>query len=862
MDSILTSIASKFAPEDESEKGQTELVQNTLSPNDMNHEKLSSFLRCYAPCQLVIDRRAHSKKLNFAPQRVLSTLTFLRSAHMLVNKASSGESPASEKYLKLSQLLDVHPKAALPHPQWRPVHDAILVTAITKHGWIDRDSHCRAIIEDSEIKWGAPFEKPAKDHSISEEGEANASSDINANSPSSDSLKRVAERAADFLNKEQESMKDAKGFNLNLVLKSYSIVSSENNDAENSAAKWEVDYEEFENNLHPKDGKESSSTEDDFVEADLPTRKDLLRRAKTLLSRPLVENGDANAKSSSITFGVLDQSNVCNVFLAELLREAIKVGQKQQKLINKLLASALTEAQSRSEECSDTVESAELKKISKHIGLATQHSKPFVRAAKNVLRAILGVEMHQPSKPGESLFVTERKPLTIAAALPKKKAERSTSTKKSPNKSKEKRKPRGVESTTGDAAVNKALSIGKCIERNLPIPNDSYLKLTSIETLMLSVLCSQGMPICEDNWRSVLDEEFDDDESYALTWFQTGSVLEAAAETWYGMTAGRVARARENAEIVSDQLAAELISRQMVYNEAGSLRQNPSSLAKKAIMLVQALRLHTGNRLKGANRRETTIGMRTLQWSSNHMVKWSQGLGIFFDGKVLSNTVIAARPDIIPAAFVDEKGCAAIYSQIVQQSRLRSLYLKYEEDALFKMLPKAVKMCDANEGEWEDRPSWWDNAHDGSTTDDESLIAGILQYGYGGFDEMVRQDERFADISLVSSEDTHFDRLSAQKRLDCLTRELGAIDDKTESIRLVNERKQNPSVARLENGTRPLSSANAVQVGIDAFFMPKKVTIEEISDDSSIEVVEVSPVAKRKEPTSSLKPGKKTKPSP
>jgi hypothetical protein len=309
------------------------------------------------------------------------------------------------------------------------------------------------------------------------------------------------------------------------------------------------------------------------------------------------------------------------------------------------------------------------------------------------------------------------------------------------------------------------------------------------------------------------------------------------------MTASRLAQAKNNDDDIPQSLEAELEGRQLVYSEAANLRQDPVSLAKKAIMLIQALRMNSGNRLKGTNKRDTNIGLRTLQWSSNHLVKWSQYLGIFIDGKVLHNTVIGARPDIIPTAYVDEKGCAAIYSQIVQQTRLRALYLKYNEDEFFnKMLPRALRYCDANEKEWEDKPSWWGDDQNSPTGDDESLICGILQYGYGGFDEMTRQDERFSEYSNTASGDEHFDRWSAQKRLDCVTRELGAIDDTSESMRLLNERKHNSAMGRKDSSDTNYSS-NSVQVGIDAFFAPKKETaapVENSDDDSSIEVVEVS----------------------
>jgi len=37
-------------------------------------------------------------------------------------------------------------------------HDAVLLRAVVKHGWIDSHAACLAIGNDKTIRWGAPFE--------------------------------------------------------------------------------------------------------------------------------------------------------------------------------------------------------------------------------------------------------------------------------------------------------------------------------------------------------------------------------------------------------------------------------------------------------------------------------------------------------------------------------------------------------------------------------------------------------------------------------------------------------------------------------------------------------------------------------
>ena len=188
------------------------------------------------------------------------------------------------------------------------------------------------------------------------------------------------------------------------------------------------------------------------------------------------------------------------------------------------------------------------------------------------------------------------------------------------------------------------------------------------------------------------------------------------------------------------------------------------------------------------------------KWNLGLVIEPSIGVQItwhqLFNGKVLSNTVIAARPEISPAVYLDDKGSAHIYCQILHQTRSRALCLKYDEGELVKALPKAIKSS-ASKDEWLDQPSWWGKgdgdleSSNASTTDDENLISGILQYGFGGFDKMVRQEEIFLKCtSTPKSRSSPFNRLSAQHRLDCLTRELGAIDDTQETMRIINDRKK------------------------------------------------------------------------
>jgi hypothetical protein len=851
-----------------------------LSMDNLDSNAVKETLQKYAPLQLVIDR-SQLRRVNLTPTRLLNSLTYLRLSHRLVQSVRSSEESLTpyEKYLRLSSKLNINLKSALPHPQWTAFHDAVLITAITQHGWLDRNSHCKAILADKDIQWGYPFDdayNADKRKPISEQTKSVDTSTIEA----------VATRAALFLNAvNEDELKDTKGFNVSLVTEAYSIERINNDDGLTS---WAVNKKKLNASRESKDCAKSGSSSankeeiiDENAIIDLPTRKDLLRRARTLLTNTsnFAEIGSELSKVHDFT--VLDQSNTCNIFLAELIREAIRVSQKKQAWISTVLNAAVSEATRRSEETAsmmegedETKEHKDMKNILKHINLVVRNSRPLVRGSKNVLRAILGLELHQLNKSGESLFVQERKSVNISTssyAHPSKTVDKSSCVDKSggleiKKKTQKRKKQQTFECTVGDSAVNTALGLAK----NFPQKHGSeerFLKLSSIETLLLSVMCSQGIPICDESWHSSLECHFEDG-SFALSWSQTGNVLEAAAEAWHDMTANKINTMKENG-LDASHLLPELSARHIVFLDALQLQANPTALAKKAVMLLEAVRMNSAivrHSTKANSKCESPIGPRAIQWSVVHLKKWAQMLGVLRpDGSILPLTACFARPDLRPAAYVDEDGCEAIYSQIMQQTRLRDIFLKYEKDDLFVMTEKAIKKCKKNGNYWDEEPEWWGSDDKHPASDDMNLLSGILQYGYGGFEEMVNQNRRFSAFAAAAKteESLPLDRFSAQRRLDMLTRELGIIDDANDSLQLLREAKTSMS-----------NTAATRQIGIASFFAPKKIKVEEktknecderkpIEDDPEdndiIEIIEINPAKRKAEALLSSPLEKKTK---
>ncbi len=841
-DTVSSVIASVSQEVKHIEVGTEQANETTINKSNPNLKSLEVFLLQYGPIQLLVDRK-RDRTISLS-RKNLEILTYLRNAHLLVKRVNTipnaPSMPPVEKYQRLSKLLSVNPRASLPHPSWKTIQDAILVSAIAKHGWIDKESNVRAIISDDNIRWGKPFDEG--NISLPSTTDTDKSSSSCSNVFQKDELKQVALRAVDFLN-EQKDCKDLKGFNLNLVLKSYGIASRTAVDEDGQAeTDWYLDPNSTSTNT---EGNTPNSVSEDESYKELPTRKDLLKRAKIVLSKcnesDISSSNGTTGDTETHPFYVLDQSNISNVFLAELLRAAFKQNQKNLKTARALLSLAMHETQNRMRSISTASERADFSRLRGHIALVDQavRMKQINRPVKNVLRAILGMPLIPPVNPGDEMFINDSYSLSSING------ENSNVRGKNGNK-------KINESALGDTAINNAISVAKQRAKNTSkdVEGVALLGITTIETLILSVMCSQGIPIYSDDWEQALhnDEEIDE-FSYLISWYHMGHVLEVAAEKWVEISQANLDNAQEGSNTAS--LETELEIRQSAHKEAMRLHQKPIYLAKKTVMLIEAIRLQMGpeSKYKSKNgiRPDKGLGQRVLLWNKNHLTKWAKALDVYdhSDGQTMNATVLSIRPDATPVGYLDKKNSKAIYTQISQQTRLRSLFSRYKEDELYPMVLKAVKNVQKSGDIWDDQPYWWGEV--GSETeskDDFDLLSGVLRFGYGGFDQMLEENKRFSSCMESGESIGRLYRSSGQQRINCVTRELSGIDDSAETIRIMQERKN-----RLSQSNEPSSrvnTGNSIQVGIDAFFSAKLKNNNSVpttdgnnSDDSDIAIVAV-----------------------
>ena len=758
--------------------------------------------------QLLIDRRR--QKVISLRKKNLEIFTFLRNAQNLLDHIESMPNSSSftdnEKCIKMSKLLNVRYNSAVPHPLWKSIHDAVLVFAIAKHGWLESRNNCYDIEHDSDIKWGKPFDEGAFSQQSNEDAGLNVLQEVVA--ISRDQLIDVAERVTIFLNSNLD-IKEFKGFNLNLVAKSYGLTSSvEKDDNGQVETTWRVDKESIDEIVQDKGDSNSSKK---FVFEELPPKKDLVKRAKTILSNASeIKATKDKPNDNDHKFLVLDQGNVLNVFLAELLREVLKQNQKGMALQRKALEYAAKESRHLIEVIPEGKDRDDFEKLCGHIEWINRNRSKMSRPVKNVLRAMLDVALIPPVNPDDKMF-----PIDINQNC----IQRSKSSKKT------------SESAIGDLAINKAISFAKKKIKSNKDGLKDLLGITTIETLILSVMCSQGIPIWTETWEYALtnDDELEYIDELLISWFHMGNVLEVAAEKWVQISQLRLEKAERDGSDVTN-LQEELEARLNAHEEAMRLHQKPIYLAKKTIMLIEAIRLHMGNepksKSKGGVKSENGLGSRIILWNKNHLIKWAKSLGIVScdDGKTMSATVISIRPESKANGYLDKRNCKAIFTQISQQTRLRSFFSKYDRADIFDMVGKAVKNIKRSGDLWQGEPTWWKSS-EGSSYDYE-LLTGVLRFGYGGFEQMIQEIKCFEGNFETGASNDRLYRSSVQQRVNSMTRELSGMDDSNETIRLMNERKGDN---RNNNG----NGNSTIQVGIDAFFKSSDTISKNTSCESN-----------------------------
>jgi hypothetical protein len=560
----------------------------TLDLQAIDVETLNEILRRYSPLQLLSDRKSTSR-LSIG-RRALTACFFSSAASSIVKRAESADAPQKSGDF-LEDIISVESRAALPHPLWTLKHDAVLIRAIAKHGWVDREKSCREITEDPEIKWGFPFELTeeivAKPLDGSELGH----------------LQSTAFRAATFLENHSELVEALKGCNRPLIIESYGL-KHHTPDAENAdELQWKVA-----DDLLLQASRNNHGDSNVREPLDLPVKKDMAKRAKIVIRKTLtsiksgmqagtakstVANPNVNQPTKDYGYAVIDQGDRCCILLAEMVRGIVKGSStKMAKQMRFMFAIAHEEA-SALEKMFSSEESAkpkaeEMKKIAGYIATAKKSMKSAAIPSKNILRVMLGLEplsLRSGNSTSASLFPTADT-FENAASKPQSKKE---SHRREDGALGEKAIARSMKKAFDKSALEKSDG-SPCLFFKYTDP-DLGLQLTMIEIMILFTCCSEGIPLSSSH----MSISSDSMES-KLPWESIASILEITVKDALLTSTEKIVKCRaaltkleangdHDAKVHAARRVAMAETEEAMKEEAAQLAvdyaANPIKLAKK-----------------------------------------------------------------------------------------------------------------------------------------------------------------------------------------------------------------------------------------------------------------------------------------
>lgn len=742
IDAVLKSVEDKKARTQEAQAEKRQKILS-LSASTATLELLRSVVEKYGPDQLVADRHKSHKKVRLV-RKMLSSCSLMDAAFGMIRKAESLVETGTTVD-KISKSLQIDRRSSLPHPKWTLHHDSVLLHAIVKHGWLDSESSCRSFADDKSITWGPPFDRSFT---------AFHSSDEEKNPPNPPAMiEAVAERACTFLNNNKELLHSNKTFNPAGLIRTFWLEKHRPADRGDTLADADSTRPEEDYKINREALLQEETDNNELVE--LPTRKELQKRAKTLLSRAVIAPS-ASAKQVETTtndhpYTVLDQSNPCNAFLAQLIRGMVKapVGSDIYKALYK---NTVEEAESRKADISALEASTgpatekwgqqrkDLQNIIEHVDIAKRTMSRSARLGKNVLRAIIGEDPQQPKNPNESLFPIVKARLKVVPKKNKQVTAAKSTKPSSPKKSDS--KLTAAESAVAAARQKNGTHMGQ--------KGVGTADLTEVETAILQTASYFGVPGLTKDWKNKLELADTNGVNSSMTWVEFGRNLVIVSKARLDEASQKFQRANKDYEGLESKpnlpadkrdvvertcYLAELNyeAAEIATGQAADYSSEPETLAKKTIMTL-------GKVFKRATKKkaEEDSGARVFKWMVSLVDAWATELELVDEkGQTLTLTAVdflkdlseAERSTVQTVTAFDANGCAQVVGQIAVISRLRMFFEAYQadSDSLQAHLEQAVLNIRES---WVHRPDWWT-----ASDYDMLLIKRLVHDGFEGFQQ-------------------------------------------------------------------------------------------------------------------------------
>lgn len=680
-----------------------------------NMPNLQRFLKRYGEEQLLSDREK-TKRIRL-PRKVLTHSTFMRTARNLTARAFDDKTHYDASIDRMAAAFSMDKRVTLPHPMWTSRHDAVLIHAISKHGWIDQDGAARRIADDSTVSWGSPFGHASNGTGVGLTADENL-----------DQILATGIRAAKFLTEHSSMVEDLKDFNSYLVIRAYSLsrksLWSEHDDdydgfANHPSRAWEVNR----GNLQGVPGLPRHMGAGALV--DLPPKKDLVKRARSILTKGSPTPSPLQNQDQTTEYSVLDQKDRANIFLAEMIRALMKepsTSKHFKALCNLASAEAhhrATVSMKMSSELTIDRRKAALdqQRIAEHIHDFRRNFSTGATQYKNVLRVILGEEAHKMRNNGENMFPVKRTTLSLKTTA---------------IEGHHLRAPKVSSRPLGEKAITQARQ--RLVQKNSGSPTGSHpqeLELTEIETQILSCACTIGIPIWKDDWRSTFQCEMSSSQSSSISWPTFGKFMSHEANKSLQRALEKVKQERASLYTVSvawPSNALESANRSSATKESAATQakdyaDEPEILAKKSLMLLEKIRKHV-NAMESSTLSvlsDSSVGAKVVMWLGKEISRWASSLDLLGDdGCPLAFTAVefldelpeAERRSIEISSLFDEKSSSHVIAQVALMTRLRSLNTAYDRIRFSAEAAKAAVVSDSTADRWDQQPLAWNPSCD------------------------------------------------------------------------------------------------------------------------------------------------------
>ena len=268
------------------------------------------------------------------------------------------------------------------------------------------------------------------------------------------------------------------------------------------------------------------------------------------------------------------------------------------------------------------------------------------------------------------------------------------------------------------------------------------LEVSHMETLILSVLCSHGLPV----WTP---------EAHTKSFVSLPTFAKRLDWTWYGFASVLKQRASSSHHNTKKASVASRVE-ELTVEAASEYQKDPRELATKTIMLMEKLRRHCDTSGSASQRKQSGLGMRIPLWLDRELCRWAMTLDVAdptgrpvpFSSTDFVTDHAEYKEDaaVVATAAFDPPLADDVVEQVALLTRLRSVFVKTKGRELHSKLEVAARKVEA----WEEQPKGWDAEPYG--TRDLLLCDRLLSEGFSGV--LATANELGTEYQLVSSSTT------------------------------------------------------------------------------------------------------------